>query len=374
MITPTAKILATAALTMSALYLPDAWGAATHPMLSEMPTDVEFSEPRRTGWSFNVDNDLLARQDRDRDYTGGFSVTLNGSRARDFALSLDPALSWINRRVPLPGFSLAQFMRERRHSMQFGLIAFTPDDITADGPIHDDRPYANLAFLSNTQHALHPNRRVAYQSTFTVGLLGSPLGEWVQRGIHGISDGTTPRGYDNQISDGGEPTARYAIARHALLRSGGTDRRGYDLKLATEGSVGYLTEASAALGLRWGRIKSPWWSSTSEFADYIAQPAAAQSRYSESVEGRELYFWAGIKLRARAYNALLQGQFRDSVVTRSSADLNHLLAEASVGLTTELAGLRVSYAMRFQTPEIKSGTGARGLVWAGVSITKHFGS
>jgi hypothetical protein len=76
-----------------------------------------------------------------------------------------------------------------------------------------------------------------------------------------------PRGYDHQISAGGEPTARYMIVRHNLWYM---DPAGHvDVKTTLQGSVGFLTETSAAISMRIGRFDKPWWSFTPELADYI---------------------------------------------------------------------------------------------------------
>lgn len=332
----------------------------------------DYYEPWNSGWSVRFDNDILARQTEDRDYTAGFAVTLHGLRAKETAVSLDPALAWLNRKVPFPGLSQSAGFAERKHAMEFGLVLFTPDDIETEAPIHDDRPYASLVYLSNTQYALHPNRRTAYQSTLTIGALGSPLGESLHRGVHEATNGTEPLGYDNQISDGGELTARYAVARHALLASRFDDLRTYDVSASIEGSVGYLTEASVGLSMRWGRIATPWWSATSQFAGYATQPAVAPRQSLASLHSRERYFWASMRVRARAYNAFLQGQFRDSAVTFSSSELNNVLGEVAVGLTTEFANLRMTYSLGIQSKEITSGVGARSMVWGGVTISRYF--
>lgn len=334
--------------------------------------DQRYGEPTDTGWSFNIDNDAFSTRSGDRDYTGGFSVTLHGRRARHATLSLDPALGWLNRRLPLPEPARAPAPADREHALQFGIMVFTPDDITAGAPMRHDRPYASLAYLGNTRYALRPDRRVAYQSTLTVGVLGLAAVEWIHKRIHAAAGAARPMGYANQIADGGEPTIGYAFARHALLaqRSGG--RRDYDLSLTVEGSVGYLTEVSTTLGIRTGRIGTPWWSAVSRFGGYAAQPAAASRRMGASLYGRERYFWAGIKVRARAYNAFLQGQFRDSAVTFSPSELNRVVGELAVGYTTEMANLQLTYALRYNSAEIKNGYGARNIVWGSVSLSQYF--
>ena len=331
----------------------------------------ELMEPWNTGWTLNLDNDLFAGSGHDRDYTAGITLTLNGRQARERAISIDGGLNWFDRTTGFASMFDADSSSEEGHAMQFGFLLFTPEDILTSQAIHDDRPYANLIFLGNSHYSLNANQTTLYQSTLTIGLLGTGVGEALQSTIHNFTDGDDPQGYAHQISDGGELTARYSVALHSLLSTGVGRRASYDLKLALEASVGYLTEGTVALGLRWGRIRSPWWSSLSEYADYPAQPAPSTSRRI-GTKTKEIYFSAGIKLRARAYNAFLQGQFRDSDVTFSSSELEPLLLEGWLGLTTDFGDLRVQYAFRYQTAEIKRGVGARDLTWAGITVSKRF--
>src|ERR1044071_752174 len=46
-------------------------------------------EPYDSGWAFYAGNDLLAPGHSERDYTGGFSLTLAGRRVRDSWWSID---------------------------------------------------------------------------------------------------------------------------------------------------------------------------------------------------------------------------------------------------------------------------------------------
>lgn len=77
-------------------------------------------------------------------------------------------------------------------------------------------------------------------------------------------------------------------------------------------------------------------------------------------------------MKARAYNAFLQGQFRDSDHELNASDLNVLLAEAWVGNTHTLGrDIELSYVLRVQTSEIKEGEGDRTLAWGGLVISKR---
>jgi len=134
-------------------------------------------------------------------------------------------------------------------------------------------------------------------------------------------------------------------------------------------SAGYLTEASYAVSTRFGVINSPWWTFNPERVDYMAQP----SPQAPSSGRGEMYFFAGAKVRLRAYNAFLQGQFRDSAHTLSGEDLNHVIGEAWFGFATRLsAGTQISYAVRYETAEIRHGLANRSPIWGGVTISHSF--
>jgi hypothetical protein len=341
------------------------------------PPDDVISESQRSAdtsqssWAMSLDNDLFAAGDNDQDYTGGFNLTISGGPGRRFASPTHRALRWLDQRIGFGRTARSDPLSLQQEAVQFGLLVFTPEDIETAQALRNDRPYANLVFLSNSRYTINRARTTMYQTTLSIGLVGTGIAEQFQKAIHKATDGNAPKGYGHQISDGGELTARYAIARHSLLLSGHGSGTSYDVKLALEGSVGYLTEATVGLGLRWGQIGSPWWTSTSEYADYTSQPSvsAAGRRFSAT---KDAYFSAGVKLRARAYNTFLQGQFRDSDVTFAASDLHRLLAEAWVGWTTEFGGLRISYILRHQTSEMKRGASARSLTWAGITVARSY--
>jgi len=328
-------------------------------------------EPFSTGWQIVLDNDALVSHSRDRDYTGGFAVALGGSRVANYRVSLDPALTWINKKLHLDdGWQRVS----RDHLMQIGLTLFTPEIDSVNGPAFDDRPFANLLFVENSQYMIDEIFERTFQSTLTVGILGSNAGEAAQDAVHGLGRLPGKGDYGRQISDGGELTARYAVSRQSLLLSSFT-RLGntFELKYRVGGDIGYITEGSATLAFRWGRVASPWWSYAPTRSNYLPQ-AVPNSRHDfRGFGGRDFYLWSAITLRARAYNALLQGQFRDSELTFSGGELNHILGELSVGVNRRFGNaVDVSFALHFQTNEIKYGTGARTVRWGGLTIRKSF--
>ena len=187
----------------------------------------------------------------------------------------------------------------------------------------------------------------------------------VQNIVHSSYGGTEPKGWNNQISDGGEPTARYSISRQSLIFKSDS---GLELKSTLQGSVGYITEASWSISARAGKIYTPWVSFNPELTSYGEKSVPnAKAKISEQ------YAWAGISFKLRAYNAFLEGQFRDSEVTYSGDEINRGIVEAWIGYTIALTdGYSFTYSIRGHTSELREGSGNRDVVWGSILLSKTF--
>jgi len=108
------------------------WAAACALLLASTGAAAD-SEPHDTGWAFYVDNDLLAPRRTDRDYTGGFSLTLAGRRAREAWWSIDAGRSGLERILGLDRLHADRAFS--RHSMESGVTVFTPGDLSASSPL-----------------------------------------------------------------------------------------------------------------------------------------------------------------------------------------------------------------------------------------------
>lgn len=326
--------------------------------------DQHRNEKDVSSWAIYIDNDLFAPARNDRDYTGGLSLTLSGKRTTDFWLSTDPLLHWFDRRLKLVNENALTL-----HSFETGLTIFTPEDTGASEALQDDRPYSSLVYVSNTREQVNPAARSSLVTTLTLGVLGLDIGEKVQNGIHRAVNTDEANGWDNQISDGGELTFRYGVASQAIkasrYESGGID---YELTTTSKVSVGYLTDAAWGVSGRLGRLRSPWWTFNPQLNEY-SEKSSPLPNTTKATD--EFYLWTGFNLRLRAYNALLQGQFRDSAVAYNRDELEYLISELWVGVTREFTGgLRLSYFVRGQTSEIKEGAGSRNPVWGGLIISQ----
>lgn len=348
--------------------------AVSEPTIAAPVSDIEDAiaevvvSNQRMGWfegvdavRLQIDNDLFAGDNQDRDYTGGMSITISGDRARDGLLSLDPLLRRLDRFVVNGEETNVHYAR------QIGLLAFTPKDTLVSEVQPNDRPYASLLFVSNGRVTVDADDRGAWTSSLTIGVLGLSLTSDVHGAVHELVGSEKPRGYDHQISAGGEPTARYTLARQKLWIA---DPSGHiDVKTTVQGSVGFLTETSASISVRAGRFNSPWWSFAPELTDYMSAPVPSENYRG----GRELYVFAGARVKARAYNAFLQGQFRDSEVRYTSAEVQPLLAEAWIGVVTQILDqTQLSYALHYQTAELRDGPASRDALWGAVQLTHAF--
>jgi hypothetical protein len=224
-----------------------------------------------------------------------------------------------------------------------------------------------MLFSTNSRVRVDSDDRAAWTSSLTVGVLGLSMTESLHGAVHDVVGSEHPQGYEHQISAGGEPTARYTLARQYLIVAHPTSE--LDVKATVQGSVGYLTETSAALTMRFGRFDTPWWSFAPELTDYIAAPMPIDARQART----EMYMFLGVRVKARAYNAFLQGQFRDSVVRYTFDEIEPIVAEAWLGFVTQIfENTQVSYALNYQTAELRDGPANREALWGAVQLSHSF--
>lgn len=334
------------------------------PHLSAAPCDDRPGlEQCHTGFSAFLDNDSLlldAQHDEDRNYTMGLQFQWSGRWIHERGLT--KPLYWLNSLEPIaalrPSFADSG---QSHHTLNFGNVAFTPDDLTTRRPIRRDRPYASLLYLDTLSQVVSTDELNAYTTELSVGLLGLSISEhfqsWLHRELQDSPDEPPfpPKGWDNQISDGGEPTARYTVRwQHSLTKP----HPNFDLQWIGEGSVGYHTAAGTGAALRVGKIESPWWQFNAMPISQAKAVARATRKNCSSGSGRyELYGWGGSMARLWGYNVLLQGQFRDSEVTVDSSDVERFVYDYSVGIT---AGLctgsrwhRLTFAYSRRSPEFE---------------------
>ena len=318
-------------------------------------------EKYNSGWQFNMDNNLLQQDVKDLDYTAGIAFTASGSRARSGWLNIDPVRAWLFDKIPVGSKTDTAI---KKHSVQYGLVLFTPEDISAIQPVLDDRPFASLFYISNTELTVQPAHNRAFRSSLSLGLLGLEIAGNIQSILHDAIKSDEANGWDNQISAGGEPTAMLTLSvQHRQSRA-----TNYQTSTHLEGNIGYSTDINAGIDWRWGKLNTPWWSFNPSHHEYIASSTASVRGVSGSKP--EFYVYAGANIKYRFYSSFLQGQFRDSEHTLGRSQVEQAIASATVGTTREFGdNLRFSLFVRGTTPEIK-GPNARNLWWFGMVVNR----
>ena len=338
-------------------------------LLAFVSIDVHALEEKyNSGWLLNLDNDILA--ETDRDYTGGIALTLSGKRVQQYLVSLEGIRNWLDELLGVNKLYTGQ-PHFQLHSVQYGAMLFTPQDIVNPAPIFDDRPYGSLFYLSNTAITVAPANDKAWLSTLTFGFLGLNAAEYIQEALHSVTSSDVANGWDNQISSGGEPTIMYTLsAQHNHIDATSSVTR-HEIKTAYEANVGFSTDINASLSWRWGRINTPWWSFNPQHSDYIKLGAPVVAGNRQSDKG-ELYIWAGTTVKYRFYSSLFQGQFRESIVKLSSDEVEKLLAQFWLGTTWEFASnIRGSIFYCASSREF-NGPNAHNPVWAGIILSKAY--
>jgi hypothetical protein len=336
------------------------------------PAGPEFDTAKFTGFSFYAENDLFqkGRMDEDRNYTGGFGFQFNGSFVEK--AHLDAPLRVLDGWTLISKKKHEELQRHFFSLMVFG-TAFTPDNLRRTRPVRGDRPYGSIIGVSARRLSVdNDTLDTAWSSELVVGALGLPVARNLQTWIHrrlrarsGLKEPYDPLGWHNQISDGGEPTALYRVAYEKLLVGTAQPnvRKHVQLSGGLVGSVGYYTNVNAILNARLGAFNSNFW----EF-----RPDAMNSQNQNLEGGRpkgwELFVFGGVRPRFNIYNALLQGQFRESVYT---VGIKRATVEWDLGAAAFIPALRMQISWNVlagRTSEFE-GTQPRTHTWGSIIFT-----
>ena len=334
---------------------------------------ADTSEPYNSGWSFQFDNDLLAAGKRDQDYTGGFVVTLSGRRATEYRWTPDRLRGWADRLIGIDSF-IGDEEHQTVHALEWGTALFTPNDIQSSTANPNDRPYASLFFLNSTEQSIIPARKLSIKSGLTIGFLGLGLAESLQRGLHSAIGNKQPEGWDHQISDGGELTAKYALSfQKAGYQAQYNSGLGQEFNWTGKLEVGFNTSVGAGFNWRFGRINTPWWSFNPHQSEYLNLGSnISAASVNRKFQIRERYIYVGGTLNYNAYNAFLQGQFRHSEITADRSDVIAETAEIWGGVSYELSNkLRVDAFVRSRTRELDLADSSA-LSWGGLIFSRSY--
>jgi len=336
-------------------------GVSTAHACKKTPGDT-----RQHGVGIYIDQDMfLPGVNKDRDYTMGFAAEWYDNNHQQMGYVLLKSKRILDRifgvwRGKDTGCS---------NSYMVGSVNYTPDDLSVSGLIKTDRPYSSLIYLSNKQVAIRDHERIAIGTELQVGLLGTSIAEQAQSSLHRLTrnlndsdEPVDPKGWDNQISDGGEPTFRYRVAVSALLGPESKDRS-WDVSTTLDASMGYQTNASVSLAFRAGDIHSNFWT--------LPFDPISRGTFIPASSGDELYGWGVIRGRLVAYDAHLQGQFRDSRLTYDGSEIERFVLELGAGVTASYGPVQLTLSVNGKTPELDI-PGRSPHIWGGLYVMVRY--
>ncbi|WP_455217922.1 lipid A deacylase LpxR family protein [Kaarinaea lacus] len=326
------------------------------------PVTAEISFPDNWGAGLYMDQDLAVPVvNEDRDYTMGIAAEFFWQDKDAGLYPLDGTVRQIGQWLGLHEKG-DQIVR----SFILGSVTYTPDDLSDPDPIYDDRPYASLVYLGNKRVRVNRNNAVGVE--LQVGILGLDYSGNIQTGLHRFYRETfddesvvDPEGWDHQVSDGGELTLRLRASNSRLLLESPNT---WDLSHYWSASLGYQTNVSIGLSGRFGRITSSPWT--------LPFDPINRGNFLPALSGNEWYLWAAYRLRLVLYDALLQGQFRDSDVTFDYDEIRHLIHEGGFGMTFTYQPLQFTIAVNGKTPELESGILDRNHYWGGLYFVYRY--
>jgi hypothetical protein len=340
-------------------------------LLLLLPIVINFTYAQDKSILFYIDEDLNPllqfANAKDQNYTMGLGFGY-ASSCLDGSFVMKPLTAIDHLLVPKEFRAYESLMPP---SLTLNGTAFTPDDLTVSNVIDNDRPYAFLLCLSSKKSYLKGSSFISTE--FNLGVIGLDIGKWVQTSIHksmndnDTKDPRTPRGWHNQISDGGELTILYTLNYEHLM----ADETFFEFKVGTQGMVGYYTGANLQAATRFGWLdNSKWMESHAPLgsADKGKKSPVAKKKF-------ELYLFGSLRPTTILYNEMLNGGFRHSNHTLDWQETNHFILEWNTGLGLSIPICKKSNSLdlfwainKGRTSEINTSL-SRAHEWGGLYMT-----
>ena len=313
------------------------------------------------GIGLYVDQDLLVPlSNEDRDYTMGMALEFFWAKEKGL-YPLDDLVHSASKWLGMDDSN-----SDIVYSFMLGSIVYTPDDLSDSLPIFDDRPYSSLIYLRNKR--VRTDHEKALAAEMSIGLLGTNVAKAIQtqlhtvyRGASGSDEPVDPQGWSHQISDGGELTMRLRLSG-SLLQPDFSRKGQWDVTTSYGLALGYQTNLNVGIAARAGSIKSPFWS--------LPFDPVNRGNFSPSAPKQEWYVWSALRSHLIIYDALLQGQFRDSDVQFSSDQIERVVFDGAVGLTMGFEKSQFTFSVNAKSADLKFMS--RRQVWGGLNFLFHF--
>ena len=323
--------------------------------------------------TFRFENDMfdILGNNDDQNYTYGASWGWGNCKAQAHPLYAEWATDFLS-------FDSVMF-HKRAHHFEIALTNFTPDELRSETPVLNDRPYASLLSATSTLYSVNQNdESISYGASFTYGLLGLPLGGALQATWHDVLRNTfdnkepyDPKGWDNQIGNGGELTAKIEYSVHKKFGNFGTSNS--ELVGYSSLNLGYYTMASFGF----------LWNSNQEYINYaydafvLANPMGSNNKMMGVQSLKKSFSWAdtniffGLQATAVGYNALLQCQGKGvgSQHCLASDDVSPVLGEFTIGALIPFDDYNIIISWHGRTSEHKmEGPYERTHSWGGITF------
>jgi len=299
-------------------------------------------------FSFYFGNDTFLGTDRC--FTGGWKLGWMSKNLKNYREN--PLLKWLPF-VNKPGF-------QHSISLAIGQSIYTPDDISRDDLIQEDRPYAGILFLALGIHSIS-NRRMDILE-INLGIIGphSYAGQ-MQKFIHRLTNATRPNGWHNQLKDELALEAIYE-RKWKLIQPQSGNGFGFDLIPHLGGGLGNVyIYANTGMQIRLG------WNLAADFGTNLIRPGGDCS-VSFRRSGRfGVHFFAAADGKALLRNIFLDGNtFQDS----HRVDKRPFTMDISLGMGIRVGRFNFSYAYVFWTKKFKTET--RKQVFASLNLSYSY--
>ncbi len=250
----------------------------------------------------------------------------------------NPLLKWLPF-VKKPGF-------QHSFSLAIGQSIYTPDDISLDYLIEEDRPYAGILYFAFGIHSISTRRMDTWE--LNLGIVGPhSYAEQMQKFIHRMTNATLPEGWHNQLNDEVALEAVYE-RKWKLVQPRSEKVFGFDLIPHLGAGLGNIyIYASTGIQVRFG------WNLPGDFGTKIIRPGGDSSMSFRRSGKFGVHFFAAADGTALLRNIFLDGNtFQDS----HRVDKKPLTMDISLGIGIRMGSFNFSYAYVFWTKRFKTET------------------
>lgn len=297
-----------------------------------------------------IENDVFAGTDRE--YTNGMKLTWISQDFSDFREGKQLPC-WSNVIIELLPF-VNRKGYQKTLSLSFGQNMYTPDDIEAEFPAADTRPYAGITYFSIGFHGR--NQRIMDSLELSLGMVGPhSYAEECQKRVHIWTDSDYPNGWDNQIED--EFIANLYFERKLRLLS---SELWHDLAWDIIPHVG-CAFGNAFIAANTGTQLRCGWHLPNDFGTYQIRPGSDSNapldendpRFLSEREQIGIHTFLAFDINAVFHNILLDGNiFRKSYSVEKEPYVSSIIW--GIGVILERWKITYSYVLRskeFKTQE-----------------------